>query len=430
NKADSERLAGTLESLGMLPADTIETADAVIVNSCAVRQSAEDRVVGKLGFLKGLRRQNPNLIIALTGCMVPPSERELREKLPYIDLFLPPLKWDALLNLLAERGQVAGSGESLGCTPGPATGGNAEGWPTRYVPIIYGCDNFCTYCIVPFRRGREKSRPAGEVVADVERVAAQGAREVTLLGQNVDSYGHDLEGKPDLAHLLGLVNAVDGLSRIRFLTSHPKDMSDRLIEAMATLPKVCEHINLPVQAGDDRILGLMRRGYTVDAYRALIARIRAHVPGIALSTDLIVGFPGESREEFQRSYDLLRELRFGVVHVAMYSPRAGTAASKLHDDVPLEDKRERLRMVEELQESIAQEHNRALVGHDVEVLVERRSKGKWEGRIRGDTLVFFADDADWRGKLAVVRVERASAWSLQGDAPRNVMVANAPAAVL
>jgi tRNA-2-methylthio-N6-dimethylallyladenosine synthase len=298
------------------------------------------------------------------------------------------------------------------------------------VPIIYGCNNFCTYCIVPFRRGREKSRPVEEIVADVEVVVGQGAREVTLLGQNVDSYGQDLPGHPDLADLLAKVNDVEGLHRIRFVTSHPKDMSERLIEAVAGLPKVCEHVNLPVQAGHDRILSLMRRGYTVDAYRGLIERIRAAVPGVALSTDLIVGFPSETREEFRHSFDLLAELRFDVVHAAMYSPREGTAASKMEDDVPAEEKRERLRLVEELQERISIENNRAYVGRDVEVLVERRSKGKWEGRTRTDKLVFFADDDDRRGELVTVKVGRASAWSLQGEVDRLAQVANVDAGVL
>jgi tRNA-2-methylthio-N6-dimethylallyladenosine synthase len=433
NKADSERLAGTLESVGVIPAPTVDEADVVVVNSCSVRQSAEDRAVGKLGYLKGLRRHKPGMVVALTGCMVPPNDRELRERLPFVDYFLPPLKWDALLSGLGERGLLARSSDGpFACAPVPGggPGGAVEGWPTRWVPIIYGCNNFCTYCIVPFRRGREKSRPVEEIVADVEVVVGQGAREVTLLGQNVDSYGQDLPGHPDLADLLAKVNDVEGLHRIRFVTSHPKDMSERLIEAVAGLPKVCEHVNLPVQAGHDRILSLMRRGYTVDAYRGLIERIRAAVPGVALSTDLIVGFPSETREEFRHSFDLLAELRFDVVHAAMYSPREGTAASKMEDDVPAEEKRERLRLVEELQERISIENNRAYVGRDVEVLVERRSKGKWEGRTRTDKLVFFADDDDRRGELVTVKVGRASAWSLQGEVGRLAQVANVDAGVL
>ena len=434
NKADSERLAGTLEALGLAPAGRVDDADVVVVNSCSVRQTAEDRVVGKLGYLKGLRKRNRQLLIALTGCMVPRKDDEVRQRLPFVDLFLPPLEWGPLLTALAERGLAAPVRPEArlascgGASPALPVGG--EGWPARWVPIIYGCDNFCTYCIVPYRRGRERSRPMAEIVAEVRELVAQGAREITLLGQNVDSYGHDLPGSPDLADLLRCVNDVEGLWRIRFLTSHPKDMSERLIEAVATLPKVCEHINLPVQAGDDRILKAMRRGYTVAEYRSLVERIRARVPGVALATDLIVGFPSETRAEFERSYELLAQIEFDVVHAAMYSPRPGTVASRMVDDVPPEEKRERLQMVEELQEKIALARNRALVGVDVEVLVERRSKGKWEGRTRTDKIVFFADGADWRGRLATVRVKQASAWSLQGEVVKDALVAKLRAHVL
>ncbi len=434
NKADSERLAGTLESVGLRPARSVDEADVVIVNSCSVRQTAEERVVGKLGYLKGLRKKRAGLLVVLTGCMVTPQDEDLRRRLPFVDLFLPPLEWGPLLRELAARGMAAPPQPAeAACGPGVAgriVAAEGDGWPTRWVPIIYGCDNFCTYCIVPYRRGRERSRPLDEIVAEVEALVAQGAREVTLLGQNVDSYGHDLPGRPDLADLLARVNEVEGLWRIRFLTSHPKDMSDKLIEAVASLPKVCEHINLPVQAGDDRILKAMRRGYTVAAYRGLVERIRARIPEVALSTDLIVGFPSETREEFQHSYQLLAELRFDVVHAAMYSPRPGTVASRLPDDVPPADKRERLQMVEELQEGIARERNAALVGGEVEVLVERRSKGKWEGRTRTDKLVFFAHPGDWRGRLVKVRIDKASAWSLQGELAGSEVFANAGTSVL
>jgi tRNA-2-methylthio-N6-dimethylallyladenosine synthase len=261
-----------------------------------------------------------------------------------------------------------------------------------------------------------------EIVCEVEGLARRGVKEVTLLGQNVDSYGRDFfekfekPEKPALADLLEELNRVDGLARIRFLTSHPKDMSERLIEAMAHLDKVCEHLSLPFQAGDDDILRAMRRGYTVAQYRHLIGRIRQAIPHIALSTDVIVGFPGESEEQFQRTYDLLGELRFDTVHVACYSPRPGTIASRrLIDDVPYEEKVRRRKMVEHLQEGIATEINACLLGSTVEVLVEGRKKGKWWGRTRGDKLVFFEDEADHLGQLVKVKIERTSPWSLQGS---------------
>ena len=419
NKADSDRLAGQLEALGLAPAPSVDEADVVVVNSCSVRQRAEQHVLGKLGYLKGLRRRRPGLLIALTGCMVPLEDGELRRQLPFVDFFLPPLQWNALLLAVRERGLgMATEADAATCgsvASGPLLSPAGRDEPSRFVPIIYGCNNFCTYCIVPYRRGREQSRPSREILADVEALVSQGAREVTLLGQNVDSYGHDLPGTPDLADLLTLVDSVPGLWRVRFLTSHPKDVSERLIEAMATLPKVCEHLNLPVQAGDDRLLKAMHRGYSVAEYRSLIHRLRERLPQIAVSTDLIVGFPGETRAEFQHSYDLLAELRFDVVHAANYSPRPGTLAARLPDDVPPAEKRERLDLVEDLQESISLAKHEALVGSDAEVLVERCVKGKWEGRTRGDKIVFFSDARDWRGRLVRVGVARASAWSVQGE---------------
>jgi tRNA-2-methylthio-N6-dimethylallyladenosine synthase len=283
------------------------------------------------------------------------------------------------------------------------------------VPIIHGCDKFCAFCIVPYRRGREVSRPIPEILREVELLVERGVKEVTLLGQNVDSYGHDLPGRPDLADLLERLNEVEGLVRIRFLTSHPSDMSGRIIRAVAELEKVCEHINLPVQAGDDEVLRRMRRGYTRDEYRRLIERIREEVPGVSLSTDVIVGFPGETEEQFQRTVELIREIRFDKVHTAAYSPRPGTIAwRKMPDDVPQEEKERRLRTLEELQERIARENNERLLGQTVEVLVDSRHKGKWQGRTRTDKLVFFEDGADRLGQLVRVRIERAGPWSLQG----------------
>lgn len=434
NKADSESIAKALERLGLAAVDKKERADVVVVNSCSVRQSSEERVLSKLGSLKPLKAKRPEMIVALAGCMVGGDISALRQRLPFVDVFLRPLEVDELLKLVMERRpsrrgvpndgsidrqtffeEVHGSEECADSDSALPSSENGKASPVRWVPIIYGCDNFCSYCIVPFRRGRERSRPPDEILAEIEQMVFDGAREVTLLGQNVDSYGHDLPGKPDLADLLEMVNDVDGLYRVRFLTSHPKDMSDKLIEAVARLPKVCEYINLPVQSGDDAILRAMKRGYTVDDYKRLANRIRARIPGASLTTDLIVGFPGESREQFENSYRLLEELRFDVVHVAMYSPRPGTAAARLPDDVPPEEKKDRLRTVEALQERIAAENSATLLGATVEVLVEGRNKGKWQGRTRTNRLVFFESDQDWLGKLARVRIEKTSPWSLQGE---------------
>jgi tRNA-2-methylthio-N6-dimethylallyladenosine synthase len=285
---------------------------------------------------------------------------------------------------------------------------------TAYLPISYGCNNFCTYCIVPLRRGRERSRPEDEILAEARCMVTQGIREITLLGQNVDAYGHDLPGRPTLADLLHAVHEIDGLWRIRFLTSHPRDMSPALIAAVATLPKACPEISLPAQAGHDALLRRMGRPYTVADYRRLVQQIRAAIPNVAISTDVIVGFPGETAEEYQGTRSLLEEERFDVVHIAAYSPRPGTAAARLPDDIPPAVKKERRRELEARQEQISTELNAAYLGQAVEILVEGRHKGRWRGRTPQGKLAFFDDPQDWQGRIARLRITYTGAWSLRG----------------
>jgi tRNA-2-methylthio-N6-dimethylallyladenosine synthase len=291
--------------------------------------------------------------------------------------------------------------------------------PSAYVTISQGCDNFCSYCIVPFRRGRERSRPLEEIACEVHALVGRGAREIVLLGQNVDSYGRDLPGRPDLADLLAMLDGTEGLARLRFLTNHPRDMSDKLIKAIASLDNVCEQVSLPVQAGSDEVLAAMKRGYTVDEYRRLVGRIREAVPGVAVSTDVIVGFPNETAARFRRTLDLLSELKFDTVHVAVYSPRPGTAAAReLTDDVPLAEKKARLEEVEMLQEAIQAGINAALLGGTLEVLVEGQKGGKWFGRTRTGKLVFFRGRRDYLGRLVNVKINKTSPWSLKGRIER------------
>ena len=398
NKAESERLGSFFEQLGYQPTATAEEADIIVLNSCVVRQSAENRVINKLNALKPLKRAHPGLTLALTGCLVNSDTDQLEKNFPHVDYFFKPGDHPQWLQK-AEWEQVLPQHPSS-CV---------------YVTIIQGCDNFCSYCIVPYRRGRERSRPVAEISCEVRELVNRGAKEVTLLGQNVDSYGHDLPDRPDLAALLNELNDIDGLARLRFLTNHPKDMSTRLIETVASLDKVCELISLPVQSGDNDILKLMRRGYTVEHYRRLITEIRSKIPGVALSTDVIVGFPTESEEQFLETFSLLSELRFDTVHVAAYSPRPGTTAAKeLEDNIPAAEKKRRLNMVEQLQESIVAEINARLLGKTVEILVEGKKKGKWQGRTRSGKLVFFSDNGDHVGQLVNIRIEKTSPWSLQG----------------
>jgi len=399
NKAESERLGTCFEEHGYAESATADSVDVVVLNSCVVRRSAEERVINKLRALKSLKRDRPDITLAVTGCWVNSNVERLRQEFPHVDHFFGP----------GERPPWLDEAEWQAGRP-------FQGQPCAYVPIIRGCDNFCSYCIVPYRRGREQSRPVDDIVCEVRERVRRGTREVTLLGQNVDSYGHDLPDRPDLADLLAELNGIDGLARIRFLTNHPKDMSHRLIEAIARLEKVCEHVSLPVQSGSNDILEMMRRGYTVEDYRGLVSEIRRQVPGVALSTDVIVGFPTETEAQFRETYELLAGLRFDTVHVAAYSPRPQTSAAReLPDDVPAVEKKRRLDQVERLQATIASDISAGLLGRKVEVLVEGRKGGKWQGRTRTDRLAFFESSADFRGKLATVAITHTGTWSLQGQ---------------
>lgn len=470
NEADSGRVAAELDMLGYTPTDEPRQADVIVLNTCVVRQSAEDRAVGRLWSLKPLKDHNPDRVIALMGCMVGVKpNRALRERFPFVDVFMPPSDPGPLVGYLngaavdAEARaleddetearhlfQDYGSPEAaamglvdepfspiadhklpIASDAQPVTRGpqpavlqsirhlslSGRTPVTANVPIVYGCSHACTYCIIPFRRGVERSRPLDEIVREVEGLVAQGVREVTLLGQIVDRYGKDFPGeRPDLADLLRAVHGVDGLWRIRFLTSHPNYMTDRVLEAVAELPKVCEQIEVPIQAGDDEVLAAMKRGYTVDDYRRLVGHIREVIPGAAVHTDIIVGFPGETEAQFQRTYDLLAELKLDKAHLAMYSPRPGTvSARRMPDDVPPEEKKRRWDALDRLQEQVVGEINRRSLGDTVEVLVEEEHKGKWRGRTRANKLVFFADPADWRGRLAQVRITWAGPWSMIGE---------------
>ena len=409
NKADSQRLGAALEQMGLRPVDQASDADLVVLNSCVVRQSAEDRVVGHLSAMRPFKKQHPDAIVALMGCMVGPKSGDLSKRFPHVDVFMRPQEYGPLLDLVGDR---------LGLDWEGCVGSLAPARPdvACYLPIIHGCDFMCAFCIIPYRRGRQVSRPLEELVSEVGHLVERGAKEVTLLGQTVDAYGLDLPGRPDLADLLSQLNELPGLERIRFLTSHPSFMSERIIDAVAYLPKVCEHINLPVQSGDNEVLSRMRRPYTQADYVDLVQRLRETVPGVSVSTDIIVGFPGETEEQYEHSLELVKELRLDKVHCAAYSPRPGTIASRtMDDDVPEEEKVRRREGVEQLQESILQEINSELVGREMEILVERQKKGRWQGRTRTNKLVFFENDGEYLGNLSNIIITRSSPWSLQGE---------------
>jgi tRNA-2-methylthio-N6-dimethylallyladenosine synthase len=422
NVADSQRLATALEDLGYDPCPRAEEADVVVLNTCVVRQSAEDKAYGRLSSLQPVKTKHPERVIALMGCLVGVKENpKLRARFPYVDVFAPPSDPQPLIRFLLER-----DGKSLA---------EAEN-STRYaaldetrllppsqvgrtvsanIPIVLGCSHACTYCVIPYRRGREVSRPPQDILAEANLLVQNGVKEITLLGQIVDRYGKDNPDYPTLSGLLRRLHMIDGLERIRFLTSHPNWMTDELLRSAAELPKVMPHMEVPVQAGDDEVLLRMRRGYSAGEFRDLIGRIRSLIPGVSIGTDIIVGFPGETDAQYQHTFDLLAELRMDIAHLARYSPRPDTWASRnLPDDVSDEEKWRRFRLLEDLQEQIATEIHTRLMGQTVAVLFEGIHKNRWKGRSETNKLVFTESQNDLRGQIRLVRIERAGAWSLSG----------------
>jgi tRNA-2-methylthio-N6-dimethylallyladenosine synthase len=420
NEADSAKVAAMLQEVGYRRTEDEADADIVVLNSCVVRQAAEDKVAGKLNALVKLKRARPEVPLVLTGCMVTKQQEQLRERFPHVDLFFDPSDFGQLQRVVPELDELEDdlaqlphyyAPEAQG-VPGLEPGRSAV---TAFIPIIYGCNFLCSYCIVPYRRGKETSRPMAEIVREVERLVAGGVREVTLLGQTVNAYGHDLPAKPGLADLLRAVDAVPGLERLRFLTSHPKYMSDAIIEAMAELRTCCEHMNLPVQAGDNEVLRRMRRTYTRDLWRERIGFTRERMPDSTVATDIIVGFPGETDAQFRQTFDLLEEVGCDKVHLAMYSPRPGTLSARWEDDIPHAEKHRRHQALETLQARLCTERNAKRLHETVEVLVEGKAKGRWTGRTRGNQLVHFADDADRFGQLVDVRITQTSPWFFVGE---------------
>ncbi|HZR97254.1 MAG TPA: tRNA (N6-isopentenyl adenosine(37)-C2)-methylthiotransferase MiaB [Chloroflexota bacterium] len=409
NEADARRLGDELDLVGFEACDAPDAADLVVLYSCVVRQAAENKVHNQLMRLRDVKRQRPALKIALAGCMAGEATAALQQTYPFVDLFISP-KADIslrnqLLDLLDLGERYRQEPEGAQRTPGVSAG----------VTIHQGCNRRCTYCIIPFRRGAERSRQPAEIRAEVAGLVARGTREVVLLSQIVERYGWDLQPRRSLAELLALLNDVPGLERIRFLTSYPNDFGPDLIEAVASLPHVCEDINLPIQAGDDTVLRRMARGYKVADYVRVVDALRARMPEIGISTDIIVGFPGETAEQFENTLRTMERVRWDVVHVAMFSPREGTVAATWPDDVPRAEKKRRLHAVEELQARIAAEINARLVGRTLEVLVEGQSKGRWYGRTRTNKLTFFDHPARLAGALVEVRIDQASSWALQGE---------------
>jgi len=423
NGADSETMAGILRAEGYRLVDGPEEADVVLVNTCSIRAKAEQKVLSLTGRLREMKKSRPGMQLVLAGCVAQRLGEALIERAPGLDVVLGTARAARLPDLLREARERGGPAvdvieEPAGRHPAiPVRRSSLKAW----VNIMFGCDNHCAYCVVPAVRGRERSRPADEIVREVAALAAGGYREVTLLGQNVNSYGRGLAVPADFPSLLRALDGGTGIDRIRFTTSHPKDFSGDLIRAVADLPSVCEAVHLPLQAGDDGVLRRMNRGYTFTDYRHIHGALRDAVPEVAVTTDIIVGFPGETQGQFERTLRALEELRFDAIFSFRYSPREGTAAWQMGDDIPEEEKARRLVEVQGLQQEISTARNGELVGRTVEVLVEgpsRKDPGRLTGRSRGNKVVNFHGPSSLAGQLVEVQVVGAGFVALAGKLSR------------
>ena len=422
NISDAERMEGQLATLGYERTEDMARADLILLNTCCVRETAEDKVYGKIGEIKHIKRANPALIFGITGCMAQKEGEALIRRAPHIDFVLGTNKVHELKATVrrlesARRGPVVDV--LLGDAPLPENVPiERTGRLSAWVPIMYGCNNFCTYCIVPYVRGREHSRRPEDVVREVEEAAAQGFKEITLLGQNVNSYGKDHK-LASFAELLLMVDAVKGVERVRYMTSHPKDLSDAVIDAVRQGRHICPHFHLPVQHGSDRILRAMNRVYRKDAYRSLVERIRAAVPDASLTTDLIVGFPGETEEDFGELLDFLREIRYDAAYTFLYSKRSGTPAATMEEQVEDSVKKERLHRLMEVQNEISLEKNAALKGTVQEVLAEgpsRTDEDVWTGRTGTNKIVLWRKKGhETEGDIVRVRITQPQTWVLKGE---------------
>lgn len=419
NISDAERMEGQLRTIGYKRTAVMEDADLILLNTCCVRETAEDKVYGKIGEIKHLKQRKPNMIFGITGCMAQKESDRLIKRAPHIDFVLGTNKVHELAHVVQELEQEHGHviDTQLGETELPddvpvARSGRLSAW----VPIMYGCNNFCTYCIVPYVRGRERSRMPEDIVREVEQAVAQGYKEVTLLGQNVNSYGKD-HGRADFADLLSMVDAVPGIRRVRFMTSHPKDLSDRVIAAIRDGAHICEHIHLPVQYGSNKILKAMNRVYTVEQYKELVQRIRAALPHVSLTTDLIVGFPGETEEDFDEMLGFLREIRYDSAYTFIYSKRSGTPAAVMNHQVEEAVKKDRLNRLMSVQNEISLEINQSLQDQIMEVMVEGPSKQDetvWTGRTRTNKIVLFPHAEEQPGDFISIQITHPQTWVLKG----------------
>ena len=418
NESDSEKLSGMLKKMGYTPTENPEEADVILFNTCAVRENAEKKLFGRVGALKPLKEKNPELLLGVCGCMAQEAgmEEKFRRRYRFVDMVFGTHALyrfpEILKKALSERTQV----RDVSDIDGEVT----EGIPVdrassvkSYVSVMYGCNNFCSYCIVPYVRGRERSRDCRDVINEVREIADSGCKEIMLLGQNVNSYN----GGVDFPELLYKVSEVPGIERIRFMSSHPKDISSELISVMAERENICNQLHLPVQSGSDRILKLMNRHYNTEHYLSIVDEVKNKIPDVTLTTDIIVGFPGETDEDFLKTVELLKTVRYDSIFSFIYSKRTGTPAEKMADVMTEEHKHENFSKMLEIQNEISLEKNKALIGSVQSVLVEGQSKtdhDKMSGRSEGGKLVHFSSDAVRPGDIVKVKIESVNTWTLSG----------------
>ena len=428
NEYDTEKIAGVLSGMGYSLTDSPDRADMVILNTCSVREKAEFKCYSDLGRINELKKSNPDLIIGVGGCVAQQEGKNIVKKAPYVDLVFGTDNISDIPGLLERRGRTSGDRVStvrrrnkyLKNASDAASVSFKRSHPVKaWVGIVDGCDKFCTFCVVPFTRGRERSRQPDHICNEVRGLAANGFKEVTLLGQNVDSYGKDFGGSTSLADLLKMINDIEGIERIRFVTSHPADFDDKLIDAVSSLSRVCENVHLPIQSGSDTVLERMKRNYTLSGYREKIKRLRDAMPCISITTDIITGFPGETEDDFNLTMDVLTEINFDAAFSFQYSKRPYSPARLYEDQIPFKIGRERLNKVIELQNSITLSKNQECIGREFDILIEgesKRDKGKLAGRTRTNKLVHLTKSAGIQtGDILSVKIRSATLSALTGD---------------
>ncbi len=420
NESDSERLAHQLETAGYTSTEQVEAADLIILNTCCVRETAENKIYGRIGELKHLKEKNKNLIIAITGCMAQKNQSDMFKRAPHIDIVLGTHNIKHINEMIeaVKTTQKHQINVEMDNTVLPELEAKPNGKFFAWVPIMNGCNKFCTYCIVPHVRGREISRTIDAIVKDIEELGAKGYKEITLLGQNVNSYGLDFKDGTHFGTLIDAIDGIPGIERVRYMTSHPQDMNKEMIESLGASSNVVTQLHLPIQSGSDSILQKMNRHYTVEHYKELIRYCREKIDGLVLTTDIIVGFPGETEEDFQATLQLLKDIRYDMAYTFIYSKRSGTPAATMEDQVPEEVKRVRLQALMDVQNEISLALNKEMEGKDYEIIVEgpsRTDESMWFGRTSGNKMVLFPKDETLQvGDTVTAHIDKGQTWVLYG----------------